>query len=156
MIENEELLSIVPHRERMLLLNGVKWYNLEERSVEAEYRITEDCLFYDPAADGVPAWVGFEFIAQAISALTGIYNRENGIPPRVGFVLGVSQVRMEIPFYKTGSVISIKAKQFERLDFLYIFKGEIFLDDKKVLEGKITVMDVDDEKAQAMKEEGNL
>ena len=155
MIEKEELLSLIPHGGRMLLLDRVKWYNLKEQSIEAEYRITEDCLFYDSAADGVPAWVGFEFIAQAVSALTGIGYRERGEPPNVGFILGVSQVQIRYPFLRTGSIIGIKAKEIEHLDSLYIFKGEIFFENERVLEGKITIMDVDKEKAQAMKKGSN-
>ena len=152
MIEKEELLSLIPHRGRMLLLDGVKWYNLEEQSLEAEYHITEECFFYDSVAAGVPAWVGFEFIAQAVSALTGIGYRERGEPLKLGFILGVSQVQIKHPFFKTGSIIVINVKEMERMDSLSVFNGEIFFEDEKVLEGKLTVMEVDDEKAQAMKE----
>jgi predicted hotdog family 3-hydroxylacyl-ACP dehydratase len=151
MIENEELLSIIPHRGRMLLLSKVNEYDLEEESIEAEYHITEDCLFYDPAMAGVPAWVGFEFIAQAVSAYMGIKTRARGEPIKIGFVLSVSQMQMDISFFKTGCVIVIKAKEFECMDSMYIYKGEIFIEGIKVLEGKLTVMEVDDEKAQAMK-----
>jgi predicted hotdog family 3-hydroxylacyl-ACP dehydratase len=153
MIEKEDLLSIVPHRGKMLLLSRVINYSMEDLTIEAEYHITEDCLFYDSAAAGVPAWVGFEFIAQAISAFSGIRNRENGEPPRIGFILAVSQVRIDIPFFKTASIITIRAKEIEQLDSLYIFKGEIFLEGRKVLEGRLTVLDADEEQAEAMKRE---
>ena len=152
MIEKEEMLSIMPHRDRMLLLTKVNEYDFKEESIEAEYHITEDCLFYDSAAAGVPAWVGFEFIAQAVSAFMGIKTRARGEPVKIGFILSVSQVRIGLPFFKTGNTIVIKAKEFECMDPLYIYKGEIFIEGKKVLEGKLTVMEVDDEKAQAMKE----
>jgi len=148
MIEKEELLSIMPHRGRMLLLTKVNGYDLKEESIEAEYHINSDCLFYDSAADGVPAWVGFEFIAQTVSAYMGIKTRARGEPVKIGFILGVSQMRMGLPFFKTGSIIVIKAKEFECMDPLYIYKGEIFIDGKMVLEGKLTVMEVDDEKGK--------
>ena len=152
MIEKEELFSIVPHRGRMLLLSRVKGYNLEERSIEAEYDITGDCLFYDSAMAGVPAWAGFEFIAQAISAYSGIRNREYGIPPKMGFILSVASMRMEIPFFKAGSTVEIKTREIDRMDLVFTFEGEIFLEGKKVLEGKLMIMEVNNEKAQAMKE----
>ena len=155
MIEKEELLSLIPHRGRMLLLDGVKCYNLGEQSLEAESQITEDCLFYDSAAAGIPAWVGFEFLAQAVSALTGIGYREKGEPPKIGFILGVSHVQIRYPFFKTGSIIAIKVKEIERMDSLSVFNGEIFFEDEKVFEGRLTVMDVDDEKAEAMKKGSN-
>ncbi|MCL2270515.1 MAG: hypothetical protein FWC24_04135 [Treponema sp.] len=151
MVEKEELLAALPHRGRMLLLNKIREYNTKVMSVEAEYCITEDCLFYDSAAQGVPAWVGFEFIAQAISALTGIRDIENGVQPKIGFILGVSQVRIELPFFRTGAILTIKANQIETMDSLYVFMGEIIFGDKKVIDGKITVMEVDSETAQAMR-----
>ena len=153
MIEREELLSIVPHRGKMLLLNRVREYNTKELSIEAEYSITEDGLFFDSDAAGVPAWVGFEFIAQAVSALIGIRYRENGEPPKIGFILSVSQMRIGLPFFKTGSIIAIKANIIESVDSLYIFKGEIFIEGVKVLEGKLTVMDVDDDQVSIIKKE---
>jgi len=155
MIEKEELLSIMPHRGRMLLLTKVNEYDLNGESIEAEYHLTEDCLFYDPAVSGIPAWVGFELIAQAVSAFMGIKTRARGEPVKIGFILGVSQVQMGLSFFGAGSIIVIKAKEFECMDPLYIYKGEIYIEGKKVLEGKLTVMEVDDEKAQVMKRGSN-
>ena len=144
-IEKEELHSVVPHRDRLLLLGRVTGYNLEERSIEAESVITEDCIFYDSALKGVPAWVGFEYIAQAISALTGIRDRENKVPQKFGFILAVSRLQIGLPFFKTGSIITIRAKEIESMPPVSVFEGEIFADGKKALEGKITAMEVDNE-----------
>ena len=145
MIDKGELLSVVPHRGKMLLLSRVISYDLEEQSIEAEYHVTEDCLFYDPALGGVPAWVGFEFMAQSISALSGLRNREKGFPPQNGFVLAVSQLRMGLSFFETGSKITIRTREIDNMHPVYIFEGEILLDGKKVLGGKITVMEADNE-----------
>ena len=145
MIEKDELLSVIPHRDKMLLLSKVIDYDLEERSIEAEYRISADCIFYDSAAMGVPAWVGLEFIAQTICALCGIRDKKMGVPQKKGFILSVSQLQLGLPFFKTGSIIYIKAKETERMDPICFLEGEIFLDGKKVLEGKLTIMEVDDE-----------
>ena len=150
MIEKEELLSVIPHRDRMLLLSRITSYNLEKRIVEAEYRITPDCIFYDSEAMGVPAWAGFEFIAQAFCALCGIRDREMGIPTRKGFILAVSQMKIGLPFFKAGSIICIKAKETERMDPVCFLDGELFVDNKKVLEGKLTIMEVNDEKQKRL------
>ena len=153
MIEKEELLTVIPHRGKMLLLSRVKCYNLKERSVEAEYDITKDCLFYDPALEGVPAWAGFEFIAQSISAISGIIDREMGLKPRFGFILSVTSMRIDIPFFKTGNTVEIKAKQLECMNSVSIYYGEINLEGKKILEGKIIVKDFDDEQFRNLKKE---
>jgi len=146
MIEQEDVLSIIPHRGKMLLLSKVNEYNLNTGSIEAEYHLTEDCLFYDPAISGIPTWVGFELMAQAVSAFMGIKTRARGEPVKIGFILGVSQVQIGLPFLKAGSIIGIKAQEYENMDPLYIFKGEIFIEGNKVLEGKLTVMEVEDGK----------
>jgi predicted hotdog family 3-hydroxylacyl-ACP dehydratase len=136
----------------MLLLSRVKEYNLKEQTIEAEYDITENCLFYDSAISGVPAWAGFEFIAQAISAYSGIWDREHGMPSKMGFILSVSSMRIGIPFFKAGTTARIKTKEIDCMDLTYTYQGEIFLEGEKVLEGKLTVMKVNDEQAKAMKE----
>jgi predicted hotdog family 3-hydroxylacyl-ACP dehydratase len=153
MIEKEELFSVIPHRGRMLLLSRIKCYNLEERSIEAEYHITKDCLFYDPVLNGVPAWAGFEFIAQSISALSGIVEHKLGLKPKFGFILSVSSMRIELPFFKTGNIVEIKTKQIERMDSVFIFHGEISLEGKKIIEGKLTVMDINEEQFNVLKKE---
>jgi predicted hotdog family 3-hydroxylacyl-ACP dehydratase len=155
MIEKEELLSIIPHRGKMVLLSRVNSYNLEERSIEAEYHVTPECIFYDPEIHGIPAWAGFECIAQAISAFSGIKYKEKGEPPKLGFILAVSQLSIELPFFKDGSIISIKAKELEDLSPVYLFYGELFFDNKKVFSGKLTVYDVDDEQIKIIKRESN-
>ena len=145
MIEKEELLSLIPHRGRMMLLSRIINYNMEERSIEAEYDIREDCLFYDSGAMGLPAWVGFEFMAQTISAFSGINARGKGEAPKRGFVLAVSRLRIDLPFFKNGDKVKIKMREIENLFPVFVFEGEVILDSKKVIEGKLTVMEADSE-----------
>jgi len=142
MIDKDGLAEIIPHRGSMMLLNKIVDYNLQEKSIEAQCFITPDCLFYDTDASGVPAWVGFEFIAQAISAFIGIRDRENGLPPKEGFILGVSHMRIDLPFFSKNSIITVKSRELDNVDPVYIFEGEILIDGKEVLAGKLTVMEV--------------
>ena len=150
-LEKEELETVVPHRGKMLLLSRVSWYSLEERTLCAESSISEDCLFYDPAIGGVPAWVGFEFLAQAIGALSGLWSREKNEPPKIGFILSISSMRIELPFFKAGSTVELKVKENSRMDMVYNFEVEAFLEGRKVLGGKLTVMDASDEQIESMR-----
>ena len=151
-IEYDEMLTVMPHKGRMVLLTRITNYDLKERTIEAEYDIKEECIFYDADICGVPAWVGFEFIAQTVSALSGLTERVKGKPPRLGFVLGVSQVKIDIPFFKTGSIIKIKTKEAENMHPIIYFTGELYLDDSKVFSGRLTIMDVDDEQQERFME----
>jgi predicted hotdog family 3-hydroxylacyl-ACP dehydratase len=145
LIEREELETIIPHRGKMLLISRVKEYNLKERNIWVESNIAEDCIFYDPAAGGVPSWVAFEFMAQAISALSGIRDRTLGIKPRIGFILGIPVMQMAIPVFKPGSRVEILVEEKDRMDLIYTFDGMAFLEGKKAVEGKLMVMEVNEE-----------
>ena len=155
-MESNDLLSIVPHRGKMLLLSRIIGYNPEERSLEAEYYITENCLFYDQEIGGVPGWVGFECIAQAIAAFSGIRCREkrssaankppalaSSVKPRIGFILSISKMQVFLPVLNSGSTVLIKIKELDSMDSVYNFNGQIFLEGEKALEGKLTVMEVE-------------
>jgi predicted hotdog family 3-hydroxylacyl-ACP dehydratase len=143
-IEKEEMMTLLPHRGRMLLLSRVVDYNTEERSLSAEYDITENCIFYDPLLGGIPGWAGFEFMAQAISVLSGLAGRQKGKKPDIGFILSVSSMNIITPVLKAGSIIKILVEEDSRMDLVYAFKGDIFLEGEKAAEAKLTVMDVDE------------
>jgi predicted hotdog family 3-hydroxylacyl-ACP dehydratase len=150
LIEKEELQTLIPHNGKMLLLSRVLEYDIKH-SISAEYDITENCIFYDPAAGGVPSWVAFEFMAQSISALSGIRSREKGEKPKIGFILSVPVMRMEIPLFKTGSSVEVRMNETDctdmnSTDMIFCFDGEAFLEGKKVMEGKLMVVEVSDEK----------
>jgi len=152
MIEKEELQTIIPHKGKMLLLDRVIEYDIEH-SIRAEYDITKDCIFYDPVLEGVPSWAGFEFMAQAISALTGIRKRERGEKPNIGFILSIPTMRMEIPLFKNGSSAEVRVKENDCTDLIYTFEGAVFLESKKVIEGKLMVMEISDERFKSLTEE---
>ena len=141
MIEKEELLTLIPHSGKMMMLDRIINYNLDEKSVEAEYKITDECIFYDDKEEGVPSWAGFEFIAQAVASLIGIKNREKEIPPKEGYIISVSQVNISLPILKKNSIIKIVSRELNSDHPVYIFSGEIFSDGHEALSGKITVME---------------
>jgi predicted hotdog family 3-hydroxylacyl-ACP dehydratase len=148
-IEQEELQTLIPHKGKMLLLSRAIEYDIEYY-IRAEYDVIKDCIFYDPMIDGVPVWVGFECMAQAISVLTGIRSREKGEKPKIGFILGIPSMRMEIPLFKSGSSLEVRAREIDRTGMIYTFEGEAFLEGIKVMEGKLMVMEVSDERFKSM------
>jgi len=144
-IEQEELQTFIPHQGKMRFLSRVIEYDIEH-GMRAEYDITEKCLFYDPVLDGVPAWVGFECMAQAISVLSGIRSRERGEKPKLGFILSIPSMRIEIPLLQPGSSVEVRVKETDCTEMIYTFEGAAFADGVRVMEGKLMVMEVSDEK----------
>jgi predicted hotdog family 3-hydroxylacyl-ACP dehydratase len=150
-IDKDEMISLLPHRGRMLLLSRVLEYDIEKRRLFAEYEISRDCIFYDPLLGGVPGWAGFEFMAQAISVLSGLAGRQKGEAPKMGLILSVSGMNIYTPVLRVGKILRIRVEEDGRLDLVYTFRGGIFLEDEKAAEAKLTVMDVDEGFAENMR-----
>ena len=88
-----DIRSLVPHAGSMVLLDRV--ISVEENSLCAEVGIRSDSLFCN--ADGVGAWVGIEYMAQAIGAYAGYRARLRGEPVKIGFLLGTRRYESRAP-----------------------------------------------------------
>jgi predicted hotdog family 3-hydroxylacyl-ACP dehydratase len=96
----------------MLLLDRV--VSVDAESVCAEVRISKDSLFY--VDGGVGAWVGLEYIAQAIGAYAGYHAALRGEPVKIGFLLGTRRYECVRPTFALGSVIQVRAKRVLQTD----------------------------------------
>jgi predicted hotdog family 3-hydroxylacyl-ACP dehydratase len=132
----------------MFLLSRITAYDTAKRSLSAEYDIKEDCLFYDTALGGVPAWVSFEFMAQSIAGLSGLTSREKGEPPKMGCILSVSNMEIKKPLLKAGTTVRIEVQEDFADNGVSTFDCMVSLAgteaDKAAASAKLTVMDVDD------------
>jgi predicted hotdog family 3-hydroxylacyl-ACP dehydratase len=143
-IENEELLGFLPHKGKMLLISRVMSYNVHERTLCSEYDVTRNCLFYDPALEGVPVWMSFEFMAQAVSALSGITGKVMGKPPMIGFILSVSSFEIKLPLLKPGDTARIHVTEEMRVGAASTFRCAAFLGEQEAATARLIVMDVED------------
>ena len=140
-IEHEELSTLVPHKGRMFIIDRIIDTNPNDWTIESETKITENFMFYEKSAGGAPNYACFEIVAQTISALTGLYARENNLPPNMGFILSVSNLHFDFDIMRAGQTVRVKALQEAVVENVYSFSAEIFIDDVKAGEGKLTVME---------------
>ncbi|WP_315982756.1 hypothetical protein [Aliamphritea spongicola] len=64
--------QLVPHSGKMSLLDEIIDYG--DEWLEASVRIHAGAMFADDK--GVPAWVGLEYLAQAVGAYAGLQERK--------------------------------------------------------------------------------
>jgi predicted hotdog family 3-hydroxylacyl-ACP dehydratase len=102
-----DIRSLVPHADPMLLLDRV--ISVDEDSLWAEVGIRSDTLFCGP--DGVGAWVGIEYMAQAIAAWAGYTAQLRGEPVKLGFLLGTRRYECSRPLFVLGSVLRIHVQR---------------------------------------------
>jgi predicted hotdog family 3-hydroxylacyl-ACP dehydratase len=142
-IEKEGISALLPHREGMLLLDRIVDYDLDSRTLRAEYDITPDCLFYDPALGGIPAWISFECMAQGAAAITGLENQT----PGPGLILSVSELEVRQPVLRAGSTVSIAVAGDVNMGSVYTYKGEASLGGSPAVKAKLTVYAAKDKPA---------
>ena len=143
-IENDDLLEILAHRGKMLLISRVTEYDIDARTLSSQYDVTVDSLFYDPVLSGVPAWVSFEFMAQAVSALSGLTGKILGKPPMIGFILNISSMEIKIPLYKPGDIVRIRIEEEVRVGSASTFHCTAFRGETEAARANLMVMDVED------------
>ena len=101
-----DIRTLVPHAGRMVLLDRV--IAADSDSLCAEVKIREDSPFSGP--DGVGAWVGIEYMAQAIAAQAGHVARQRGEPVKIGFLLGSRRYECTRPSFPVGSVLRVNVR----------------------------------------------
>ncbi len=143
-IEKNELINLLPHKGRMFLLDRAVDVNFEEYSIKTQVDVTEQSMFFDKALGGIPSYVTFEYMAQSISALSGIDNRRRGLPPKVGVILSVSDFKTTVPVIKAGTTVTVLDCQQDIVDRVFSFNCTAYIGDILISSGKLTVMEVDD------------
>jgi len=95
--------SLVPHSGAMSLLDS--FVAADEDNLTAQVTIRLESMFLEDGAVG--AWVGVEYMAQAVAAHAGYAARQRGEPVRVGFLLGTRRYACAVPAFALGSTLTV-------------------------------------------------
>ena len=131
-----DIRSLIPHAGPMVLLDRV--ISADENSLVAEVRIREDSVFCNP--DGVGAWVGIEYMAQAIGAWAGYSAQLRGEPVKLGFLLGTRRYECTRPLFALGSLLRVHIKcLFQDENGLGSFECYIENEEGRIASATVTV-----------------
>lgn len=131
-----DIRSLLPHSGPMVLLDRV--IAADEESLCAEVRIRQNSLFCN--AGGVGAWVGLEYMAQAIGAYAGYAAKLRGDPIRIGFLLGTRRYQCSQPQFAVGSLLKVYAKRiFQSENGLASFECHIDDENGQLATASVTV-----------------
>ncbi|MES2626118.1 MAG: hotdog family protein [Pseudomonadota bacterium] len=135
--------ELIPHSPPMVLLDRILHY--DDLNLIAEITIQVDCKFYDAAVQGVPAWVGIEYMAQAISALGGLRAIEKNAGIKIGFLLGTRKMLLQQKVLRAGCCYQIHVRQLFWDDSgLANFDCEIRHGDEVYVTARVNVFETDD------------
>ncbi|EKT4442177.1 TPA: hypothetical protein ACG5JQ_002721 [Stenotrophomonas maltophilia] len=99
--------EVVPHRQDMCLLQRIlRW---DQDSIEAELVVPGTGLFIENGQ--MPAWIGIEYMAQAIAAWSGCRARAAGAAPQLGFLLGSRRYSSLRSGFPSGTRLRVQARR---------------------------------------------
>ncbi|MCL2076504.1 MAG: 3-hydroxylacyl-ACP dehydratase [Betaproteobacteria bacterium] len=101
------IIDYLPHRPPMVLLDRV--VEVEELRIVCEVAIKVDSPYCDGAA--VPGWVGVEYMAQSVGALSGWRSLARGLPVKVGFLVGTRHYQSHVPEFRVGEMLRVAAAE---------------------------------------------
>lgn len=96
--------QLVPHKPPMILID--RMIEATDTACTCEVTITPQTLFIEPA--GVPAFVGLEYMAQAVAAYAGYKVYLAGQSIGHGFLLGTPQFKTDCQFFHCGQTLQIR------------------------------------------------
>lgn len=101
--------DVLPHSAPMILLDELVCYDAE--NVSCRVTITPTTAFFDRAKQGVPSYVGCEYMAQTIAAYGGAHARDDAKEVKIGFLLGSRKYHAEVGVFKVAQSLLIEAKK---------------------------------------------
>lgn len=131
--------ELLPHRAPMILLDELISY--DETGAVAATTIGESSLFLE--ADGVPAHIGLEYMAQACGAHAGALARDEGAPVKIGFLLGTRQYRARVAYFRRGERLLVCVTAVYRDAEMGAFDCRIEIDGTLAAEAQLTVYQSD-------------
>ena len=99
--------ALIPHRPPMVLIDGV--LDAGDDFLVAEVRIAPGVPFFTDGL-GVPAWVGLEYMGQAIAALAGLRAERAGEPVGSGLLVGCSRYTSVVAAFAPGRRLEVEIR----------------------------------------------
>ncbi|GAB4354783.1 MAG: hotdog family protein [Methylohalobius crimeensis] len=131
------LASLLPQSGDMLLLDRL--LEVTDEAATAALTVRDDHLFSLPVGS-VPAWVGLEYMAQAVAAWSGYHCRRRGEPIRPGLLLGTRRFDLETAGFACGSTLTVRGERvFEAANDMCVFDC-LIEDSKPVARARLNVL----------------
>lgn len=144
MSERPAITELVPHAGPMCLLDRV--LAAEGERLSAEVVVPAQGLFSQDG--GVGAWVGIEYMAQAVAAWAGWQARQLGLPPRIGLLLGTRRYRCSVARFAAGQCLRVDIERGYQADNgLGQFECRIHADGVELASATLTVFGPEDPSA---------
>lgn len=131
--------QVLPHRREMLLAECVD-YGADYGQIMLTVR--PDSLFCE--RDGIPGWVGIEYMAQAMGVFSGVERLQQGAALQIGLLIGTRRYDSSVPVFPLGAQLTTTARRVFHEDRMFVFNCEISDGQNVLARGDIKAFRPDD------------
>ena len=144
MIDINEIFSILPHRYPFLLIDRV--LELEEgNSIRALKNVTINEPFFQGHFPGHPVMPGV-LLVEAMAQAGGILAFKSAdVEGKLVYFMGIDKAKFRRPVVP-GDTVEFVLKVTKQRGAIWAFKGEAFVEDKKVAEAELLATIADDQR----------
>jgi predicted hotdog family 3-hydroxylacyl-ACP dehydratase len=133
--------TLIPHKPPMMLIDEIAGEVDDGVIVIAR---PNSRAWYANEDGSMPAWIGIELMAQAISAWAGLQAYKTGMPPRKGFLIGTREYKSKSSSFTAGKELFIEVhKVYSESQGLAAFNCLIRDDTTMLAEAVVIVINVD-------------
>jgi predicted hotdog family 3-hydroxylacyl-ACP dehydratase len=116
------VVDLLPHKPPMALLE--RTVEIADDYYEAELSIKAGSMFCENGKVG--AWLGLEYMAQAIAAFAGAESLARNEAVKVGFLLGTREYKVRRPDFPVGITLRVRVKKvIHETNGLNVLEGQI-------------------------------
>ncbi|OBT05289.1 thioester dehydrase [Shewanella sp. UCD-FRSSP16_17] len=143
---SQDISAFVPHKAPMILVTRIIKHQPDSLTTEVE--ITEQSAYFNQQLNGVPNYVGIEYMAQSIAALAGVEAHLIEDKIRVGFLLGTRKLSMMQPTYLLNNTYQVDVTRlYQEASGLAVFDCQITLDSEMIASANVNVFQPQDTQA---------
>ncbi|WP_261817679.1 hotdog family protein [Vibrio gallicus] len=128
---------LLPHDKPMILID--KAVDIQSDTVHCQVTIGEHNPFFEQQTQTVPAYVGIEFMAQAIAAWSGFHAMQQQKQPPIGFLLGSRRFTTQCDSYQGGITLDIYAQKVMEDNGMAVFSAQIEHDGTQIASCQLNV-----------------
>ncbi|MGS0679930.1 ApeP family dehydratase [Shewanella sp. 125m-7] len=145
-LTEQDVADFIPHRQPMILIDQLLSHSHD--SLLTQTNISATSPYFDSNLNGVPNYVGIEYMAQSIAALAGVEAHLRDDIIRVGFLLGSRKLKMHISQFELGQSYQTKVTRlYQEESGLAVFDCQILHNQAVVAEANVNVFQPQDAQA---------
>ncbi len=114
--------ELIAHRQPMCFLDRI--LAVDDTMSVAEAHVDRNNPLYVPGR-GLPAYVGVEMMAQAIAAIDGMKRKMEGLPPKIGFLLGCRRYNVRCAEFAEDARLKVVANMVFNDGAMFSFECRI-------------------------------